>query len=330
MPQARARTLMLGLCGLTLLLILLGAYVRLSDAGLGCPDWPGCYGQLSVPNSNAALAQASQQFNATVDPERAHKEMLHRYVAGSYGLLLLAGMAWLHRQPALRRMPRLLLWSPALLIILQAALGRWTVTLKLMPIVVTSHLLGGLSLLALLSAITARTLAVGAPLSRHSARLGWLALLATLTQIALGGWVASNYAALACGDFPACQGSLLPPPGLAEAMHPFRQLGLSADNAPLNSQHLVAIHWLHRCGALLLSGLIVAYSSLLWRQRRRQAASLLLAALALQLALGIGNIAWRLPLPLAVAHTGGAALLLALLSAILAHPRLPANPRNSK
>ncbi|MBM3117796.1 COX15/CtaA family protein [Jeongeupia naejangsanensis] len=304
----------------TLGLIMLGAWVRLHDAGLGCPDWPGCYGRITPPEAAHEIAHAERHFGGDVNPGKGWKEMIHRYAVGGYGLLLLLTCALLWRQRRQHALPAWLVLAPLAVLVFQALLGMWTVTLKLMPAVVTAHLLGGMSLLALLAALAARdTLAPLQP-QRGLTLLATTALLLCIAQIALGGWVSSNYAALACNGFPACQGGFAPPPGLAEALRPDRALGLGADGQPLSIDHLAAIHWLHRLGALLLSLAIVLTLWRSWRIAPRHAA-LLLSALLLQVLLGVANVEFGLPLPLAVAHNGGAALLLIVLTTLVVRCR---------
>lgn len=302
--------------------IALGAYVRLSDAGLGCPDWPGCYGHLlGVPAAEHEQSAARQAFPARpLDTGKAWKEMLHRYFAGSLGLLILAIclLAW-RRELRARQSPFL----PTLLlgtVGLQAALGMWTVTLLLKPVIVTLHLLGGMSTLAVLLALNLRQQAPPPGPGIDGLRLpAALALLAVVGQIALGGWVSSNYAALACNEFPLCSSN----PALAmDFTHAFslhRELGYTADGQLLPLAALAAIHWSHRLGAAVVA-LAVASLGLALLLRRAAPWSalggLLLGLLALQLGLGIANVLLSLPLPLAVAHNLGAAALLAATLAI--------------
>ncbi|MFC7419095.1 heme A synthase [Iodobacter arcticus] len=298
----------------TFCLVMLGAYVRLSDAGLGCPDWPGCYGQLGAPDEAHEIAQASAQFGGDVEPAKGWKEMIHRYFAGGLGLLVLAAccLLWQKRQ----RLSRLSILLPLGVIIFQALLGMWTVTMKLMPIIVTAHLLGGMALLALLTWLAARS-SFTPQLPSHLRPILIISLIAIVLQIALGGWVSTNYAALACNGFPSCQGSFAAPAGLSEAMQPIRQLGQTSNGESLTIHHLAAIHWLHRLGALLL---LACLSALIWQLRKTSPrwAGLIAAALLLQISLGIANVWLDLPLPLAVAHNGGAAILLMLVVAALA------------
>jgi cytochrome c oxidase assembly protein subunit 15 len=311
------RKLVLLAACLALVVIVVGAYVRLEDAGLGCPDWPGCYGQLiGVPEQAHEVAKAEQAFpGKTVDVGRARTEMFHRYLAGTLGLLILAiaAVAW-RRRDELRQSP----WLATALVVLvafQATLGMWTVTMLLKPAIVTLHLLGGMATLALLAWLALRELRPAAPAA--AARLRpWVALgLAVLiAQIALGGWVSANYAALACTDFPTCNGRWLPPMDLQHAFHMVRELGVTAAGAPLSQEALTAIHWTHRFGALVtvlyLGGLAIA---LLRAPGLARLGALLLALVLAQAALGIANVVASQPLALAVAHNAGAALLLTIV-----------------
>ena len=308
-------------CGvvLTFLVIVAGAYVRLEDAGLGCPDWPGCYGQLlGVPDEVHEVARAEQAYpGSPVDPARAWKEMFHRYLAGALGLLILAVavVAWRSRRE-IGRSPGLATLLVAV-VACQATLGMWTVTLLLKPAIVVLHLLGGMTTLALMTWLALREIdPPAAPAAAAQALKPWAALgLAILVvQIALGGWVSANYAALACPDLPACHGRWLPDMNFGHAFHVLRELGVTAAGAPLSQDALVAIHWTHRAGALIT----VLYLGALAGKGLRVPAlalysGLMLALLVAQAALGIANVLARLPLGIAVAHNGGAALLLAAL-----------------
>jgi len=313
------RGLVLGAAALAFVVIVVGAYVRLQDAGLGCPDWPGCYGQmLGVPDEPHEVARAQQAYpGKTVDAGRARKEMFHRYLAGTLGVLILAiaVLAW-RRRGATGRPP----WLASALVLLvgaQATLGMWTVTMLLKPAIVTLHLLGGMTLFALLLWLALRELQPPAPAAALAARLRpWAAAALALLfcQIALGGWVSANYAALVCPDFPVCHGQWLPAMDFANAYHVVRELGTTADGAPLTQEALNAIQWSHRAGALvtvlLIGGLGVSIARV---PALRAIAVLLLVLVAAQAALGIANVMLRLPLVLAAAHNGGAALLLAAL-----------------
>jgi cytochrome c oxidase assembly protein subunit 15 len=307
---------------LTFLVIVVGAYVRLEDAGLGCPDWPGCYGQLiGVPDEAHEVARAERAFpGKTVDAGRARKEMFHRYLAGTLGLLVaaIAMIAWTRRRE-IGRSP----WLPTGLVALvafQATLGMWTVTMLLKPAIVTLHLLGGMATFVVLLWIALHELGPQSPPAELAQRMRpWAAagLGVLVAQIALGGWVSANYAALICPDFPTCHGRWLPDMDFGNAFHVLRELGVTASGAPLSQDALQAIHWSHRAGALVT--LVFAGALGLWAVRvphLRAAAVVLLALLVLQAGLGIANVLMRLPLALAAAHNAVAALLLAALVVI--------------
>jgi heme a synthase len=296
--------------------VVLGAYVRLSDAGLGCPDWPGCYGRITPHHAAEKIAQAQQADpHGPVSPAKAWKEMVHRYFAGTLGLLILViciAAWWKHgalRQA--RGLPTLLL----MLVIFQAMLGMWTVTERLMPIVVTSHLLGGMITLAFLGWLALRqTESQGVSIgqrNRGTRMLAAFSLAAVVIQIFLGGWVSSNYAALACSDFPLCRGLWVPDMDLVAGFDPVRELGMTASGDLLPAAALVGIHWTHRIGALIVVLLVGTLALRLIRQSGTPGKGwLLLALLSIQVGLGIANVLLSLPLSVAVAHNAGAALLL--------------------
>ena len=300
---------------LALCVVVLGAFVRLSDAGLGCPDWPGCYGSLSVPQSESAIQHAQTAFpDKPMETHKAWKEMIHRYFAGTLGLLVLAifVMGW-----RLRREIKVSAWLPTLLLLLiafQAALGMWTVTLLLKPAVVTAHLIGGMSTLALLTWIAHRHLGMIPTRVMQSESLRfWVrgALVVLFVQIFLGGWTSTNYAALACTDFPTCHGVWFPEMDFSNAFHWIRELGQDATGEALQLSAYTAIQWTHRVGALVT----FIYLGLLGLRLRnqpqlKQLAHILLGLLVVQIGLGIANLLLHLPLVLAVGHNMGAALLL--------------------
>ncbi len=291
----------------------LGAYVRLSDAGLGCPDWPGCYGHIAVPHHE--LAQ--QAFpDKPLEAHKAWKEMIHRYFAGTLGLLILGICVLAWRQRGKSASNPVLPTALVLLVAFQAALGMWTVTLLLKPVIVSLHLLGGMATLAMLAWIASTRWA--APASNQRARgLALLALLVLGTQIALGGWTSSNYAALACPDFPACQGVWWPGVDFSNAFHLVRELGVNLDGTQLSLPTLTAIHLTHRIGALVTFFYLGWFGSKLLKiDGLRFWGKALLGLLLLQVMLGISNVVFSLPLPVAVAHNTGAALLLATLIVI--------------
>jgi len=288
------RALALAALALAFVVVVVGAYVRLSDAGLGCPDWPGCYGK-SIPGDIAhpdALA-------------KAWKEMGHRYLAGTLGLLILflAIFGWRFKRS------RWLSTSIVLVVVLQATLGMWTVTMLLKPAIVTAHLLGGMTTLALLCWL-ALSLFDHARDSGTAQLRKWsaIALAALAVQIALGGWVSANYAALACSELPGCAGGM----DYRNAFHVFRELGQTPEGELLSLDALRAIHWTHRLFAL------VAAAAIAWAAVRAWVLSRMLAVIlgilvAAQFSLGVANVALGLPLPLAAAHNAGAAALLVAL-----------------
>jgi heme a synthase len=320
---ALIRAFALTACSLCLVVVVLGAYVRLSDAGLGCPDWPGCYGHLT-PTGAAADPGAQAQSGRPLELGKAWREMLHRYAAGTLGLLIvcLAVMtrAWRRERIA----PPVLGLGLLGIVILQGIFGMLTVTWRLKPVIVTLHLLFGLTTLSLLWWLVlglARRRgghwSHGAGLHgerfRAARTLAVVGLVALGLQITLGGWTSSNYAALACPDLPTCQGSWRPPADFRAGFAPSRGIGLD-DPGGLASPALVAIHLTHRLGAMLASValLLAAIAALRLHADRplRRSALYLLAALCLQLTLGITMVLRGFPLWLATAHNAGAALLL--------------------
>jgi cytochrome c oxidase assembly protein subunit 15 len=304
---------------LTAIVVVLGAYVRLSDAGLGCPDWPGCYGQVSPHHAADDIARAQAGApHGPVSLPKAWKEMVHRYLAGSLGMLILcvAAVAWCRRRDREVSLPVALLLVGV--VIFQGLLGKWTVTLLLKPAIVTGHLLGGLATLSLLGWLALRASGVRrlemAPRLPRALRIG-LVLLAV--QIILGGWTSTNYAALACADFPTCHGVWWPETDYAKAFHVLRELGMTAEGDLLSLEALAAIHWTHRLGALVV-GVYLSLLALALLRRRASAAwgGLLLLGVALQLGLGVANVMLSLPLALAVAHNAVAAGLLLVMVAL--------------
>jgi heme a synthase len=305
--------------------VLMGAYVRLSDAGLGCPDWPGCYGQLVVPSDQQAATDQANDYARPLHTGKAWKEMIHRYLAGSLGLfiLLLSVMAW--RNWRLRAQPLLI---PSLLLVLvsfQAALGMWTVTLLVKPAIVTAHLLGGFATFVLVCLLMLRL----GPADRWSSiktspglrHLILVSLIVLILQICLGGWTSSNYAALGCSDFPSCQaGQWWPAMDFHEAFVLWRGLGVNYEFGVLDNDARTAIHMTHRMGALLTLLVLGLLSlRLMWTGddlRLRRLGQLLLLLLLAQIGLGITNVLGHLPLDVAVAHNGVAALLLATLATL--------------
>jgi len=308
-------------------LILFGAFTRLTDSGLGCPDWPGCYGNTS-PLGAGHHIEAAQSAMPTgpVTHAKAWIEMLHRYLATGVGALIVVLMLWSWKQwwtqhAAAKAGDTTVPWPwlPTLTLVwvcLQGAFGALTVTMKLFPAIVTLHLLGALGLLALLCIAAVRkdgTVEVRLMPAAARRLVVWTTALLVL-QVALGGWVSSNYAVLACSDFPTCQGRWWPEMDLRQGFELWRPLGMTAQGEVISFAALTAIHYVHRLMAwVVLTALIV----LAWRLNRlwlwRSAARFLAALIGLQLATGLGNVVLGWPLLAALLHTGGAAALLLLL-----------------
>lgn len=309
---------------LTLDLIMFGAFVRLTDSGLGCPDWPGCYGKVTPLGALPDIHQAASDMPfGPVTLSKAWIEMIHRYVGAFLGMLIIAivFMAWRYRRQ-LGRSP--VLATVALVAVcIQGAFGAWTVTHKLMPAVVTTHLVLGLGLLALMTWLAARErphLAVPAAAMRFLPYMAFgLGLLAV--QVTLGGWVSTNYAALACMDFPTCHGAWVPDMDFHGGFSVIRGLGELPSGEMISQNALTAIHWVHRNFAFV----VFAYMGILaWRLRRFSGvsgpANLMLLLLLAQLVTGLTTIFFQWPLLIAVLHNGGAAGL--TLASVVALVRL--------
>ncbi len=296
---------------LTLDLIMFGAFVRLTDSGLGCPDWPGCYGKITPLGASGHIEQALQAMpHGAVSFSKAWIEMIHRYVGSILGMMIIGivYLAWRYRRQ-LGNTPRLAIVT-LIAVCIQGAFGAWTVTHQLMPIVVTSHLLGGMILLALMTWLAARE-KTHEPLSPHARRWHpWMVagVVLLFVQIALGGWVSTNYAALACMDFPTCHGEWFPPMDFENGYSLIRGLGTLATGEMISQYALTAIHWVHRNFAFA----VFAYLGILaWKllpePGLRGPAKLLLGLLLAQLLTGLTTIFFQWPLLIAVLHNGGAA-----------------------
>jgi cytochrome c oxidase assembly protein subunit 15 len=328
-PAHRLRVLTLVTLFLTFDLVLFGAFTRLTDSGLGCPDWPGCYGSVSPVGASASIAAAQSAMpTGPVTFSKAWIEMIHRYLATAVGVLILvlALVSWIER----RRLSVSFVWPLVTLVwvCLQGAFGALTVTMKLFPAIVTLHLLGGMVLLALLRAQAVNyTLAEpgckGPVELRGRLRLA-LGLVTGLLwlQIALGGWVSTNYAVLACSEFPTCQGSWWPAMNFREGFTLWRELGQNRAGDAIAFPALTAIHYVHRLMAYAVLAAMVWLGWRLWREpgMRTTARALLLLA-AWQFASGLTNVVLDWPLLAAVGHTGGAAALVIVLTGALAGTR---------
>jgi heme a synthase len=309
---------------LALAVVMLGAWVRLHDAGLGCPDWPGCYGRLVVPDHATAAAEiGSEQYAARpLEPAKAWREMIHRYLAGSLGLvcLALAVVAWRNRKDPEQPWKRP--FGLLVLIVFQALLGMWTVTLLLKPVIVVAHLFGGFATLALLSSLARWRRAPPAVVGRGLKTLGVAALAALVLQIFLGGWTSSNYAAVACPDFPTCQTQWWPAVAdFEEGFVLWRGIGIDYEGGVLDHPARVAVHFAHRLGAILAAVLIALLGArLAFEPLTRPDGLAVIGALLLQLTLGVSIVVFGVPLLVAVAHNGVAALL--LLAVLNANERI--------
>jgi cytochrome c oxidase assembly protein subunit 15 len=311
---------------LAFVVITFGAYVRLSDAGLGCPDWPGCYGQLAVPESKEAIAQANAAYpQRQLEPAKAWKEMSHRYLASGLGMLilLLAGLAWRYRSSGL---PVILPTVLVGLVVFQGLLGMWTVTLLVKPLIVTAHLVGGLLTLALLWWLVLRmgrlfVTPVNPPFAKMRP---WIVLGLVLlgVQILLGGWTSTNYAAAACVEFPTCYaGMWWPPTDFHQAFTLWRGLGINYEFGVLENPARTAIHLTHRIGAVVVFVYLLVVSVQVMQRARSVIHASIGAVLHLlllaQVGLGIAVVLNYRQLTVAVAHNGGAALLLLVLLTLL-------------
>lgn len=325
-PQ-RLRALLLLTLFLSFDLVVFGAFTRLSDSGLGCPDWPGCYGSASPLGARSEIA-AEQALRPTgpVTHGKAWVEMVHRYWASAVGFLIIAclALAWRWRAQLGARTWQLAL-ATLVWVLLQGAFGALTVTMKLFPAIVTLHLLGGLGLLVWLlvqaERLRPQPLVVSAGLKAGL----WLGLLALSLQVMLGGWVSTNYAVLVCRDFPTCQQSWWPAMDFAAGFTLWRELGQTGDGAWLGLPALTAIHMAHRLGALVLTVVLLLLVRALWRPAPRFAWALL-GLLVLQVLSGVSNVVLGWPLLAALVHTAGAAGLTLLLTSLLCRAQVVPQP----
>lgn len=336
-PARRLQALGLLTLFLTFDLVLFGAFTRLTDSGLGCPDWPGCYGNTSPLGAHAEITAAQAAMpTGPVTFSKAWIEMIHRYLATTVGVLIIALvlLAWREHRKAPLHGPRHPWWATATLVwvLIQGAFGALTVTMKLFPAIVTLHLLGGLLLLVLLC-----VQAVGhqqavlrqppAPIPGTLRAALWACLALLFAQVALGGWVSTNYAVLACSTFPDCNGQWWPAMDFAQAFEIWRPLGLLSDGSHISFAALTAIHYVHRLAAY---GVIAAVVAVGLAMRRQPALAgqgrWLLGLIGLQFLTGLSNVVLDWPLVAAVLHTGGAAALVTVMTWALAATRTHSAP----
>lgn len=290
------RLLTVAAFALGLVVVVLGAYTRLVDAGLGCPDWPGCYGFLTVPQSEADIAAANQLFPDTpLEADKAWPEMVHRYAATLLGFVILMILV----VAVMGRRALALPIALTILVIAQGIFGAWTVTLKLWPQVVTAHLLGGFATVAMLWIYLIKQNVVRHVVLPNTAFQAAVLVFAVLViQIALGGWTSSNYAALACPDFPLCHGQVIPDMAWFKGFNIFQDIGPNYLGGELSNEARIAIQFTHRVVALVLVGTTIWLMTRLTSKMRW----ILGAALITQFTLGVSNVWFNLPLAIATAH----------------------------
>jgi len=311
---------------MAIIVVILGAFTRLSHAGLGCPDWPTCYGHLWVPNTADEIHAANQAFTETpVETEKTWPEQIHRIFASSLGLLMIGLVVIAFRNRSVEGQPFKLPLFMLCFVILQGLFGMWTVTLLLWPQVVTLHLLGGFTTLSLLWLLVQRLgnfhWQLNSQVLEQIRKLRWLAvagLLIVIMQIALGGWTSSNYAALACADLPTCHNEWVPPMDFSAGFNIFQHIGPNYLGGQMDNQARTAIHFSHRIGAIVTTLVLLLLSINLFiikDKAVRYMAATVCAILSLQIVLGLSNVFFALPLPVAVAHNAiGAMLLMALVA----------------
>jgi cytochrome c oxidase assembly protein subunit 15 len=338
-PMRRMYALSLLTLFLTFDLVLFGAFTRLTDSGLGCPDWPGCYGNASPVGAKAAISEAQAAMpTGPVTHGKAWIEMIHRYLASSVGVLImvLAILSWVSFRAARRThlQPTITPWWPMLTLVwvcVQGAFGALTVTMKLFPAIVTLHLMGGLTLLALLTVQSVKLaklegLVQTVGISSALRGLLWVSFGLLAVQVALGGWVSTNYAVLACSDFPRCQNSWWPDMNFKQGFEIWRELGMTAGGESITFAGLTAIHYVHRSAAFLV---LFVLAVLAWRLNRvpalRAQSRYVAILITLQLITGLSNVVFDWPLVAAVLHTGGAGALVVVLAWTVSASHVAAN-----
>ena len=314
-----------------MVVVVLGAFTRLSDAGLGCPDWPGCYGFMHIPSAESTIEQANQAFpDQPYEFAKAWPEMVHRYFAGTLGIIVLAlaVISWRSREKFTLKHSSFLL----VLIIFQAALGMWTVTMKLHPLIVMLHLMGGIATFSLLASLAARYhFNFTSPLSNEAVQntknLIIFTLIIVVIQVALGGWTSANYAAMVCHELPICQGNWLADGDFASGFQLWGREAETYEFGILDQNARIAIHAAHRVGAIVASlSLIYLVIELVSRSGSailKKFGFVLAGLLVVQIILGVSNIVYKLPLANAVAHNAGGALLVVVTAVLLTLVLMP-------
>jgi cytochrome c oxidase assembly protein subunit 15 len=321
-PRARVQALVLLTLFLTFDLVLFGAFTRLTDSGLGCPDWPGCYGAATPVGAHGEISAAQAQMpTGPVTHSKAWIEMVHRYLATGVGALIvaIAGMTWALQRKGQPRGSLVLPVITVLWVCMQGAFGALTVTMKLFPAIVTLHLLGGYGLLVLLciQAVRGRGKVWAVPATSNLRPVVWISVVMLTLQAMSGAWVSTNYAVLACADFPTCHASLWPEMDFAQALTFWRPLGHLPDGTPLSHAGITAIHFLHR---LLALATVVVLAFAAWSLHREglRSGRWLAGLVVLQVCTGVSNVVLGWPLLAALLHTGGAGAMLIVLVGTLA------------
>ncbi len=298
---------------MTLVVVSMGAWTRLNNAGLGCPDWPGCYGQIAVPNTASEIAAAEQTYGGSVDVSKGMTEMVHRYLASSLGLIIMLLAWYAYQQRRTAHYPVFLSYGLLALVITQGLFGMWTVTLKLLPVVVTLHLLGGLLTLSLLIRLYQR-LQASSERDKNVNRPSWLvggAVILLFIQLILGGWTSANYAGWSCPHWLQCADDQTVPLDFQTGFDVSAPVGPNYEGGMLSLEARAAIQMTHRAVAVLLCAYLLMVATVLFRNKSlRGPIACVILVVFTQVGLGVGNIIFGLPLGLAMAHHSGAVLLL--------------------